>query len=74
MVFRQASLEVSSLVKAADGGAAKAAVAQAHAEWSVPALWAFLGAYVLFAGMTWFFYLRRSFAVEKVPSLASASV
>ncbi|HEX8052739.1 MAG TPA: nitrate/nitrite transporter [Thermoleophilaceae bacterium] len=74
MVFRQASLEVSALVKSADGVAAKAAVAQAHAEWSVPALGAFLGAYVLFAGMTWFFYLRRSFAVEKVPSLASASV
>jgi len=34
----------------------------------------FLGAYVLFAGMTWFFYLRRSVAVDKVPSLAYAGV
>jgi hypothetical protein len=24
--------------------------------------------------MTWFFYLRRSFATDKVPSLAYASV
>jgi hypothetical protein len=30
--------------------------------------------FVLFAVMTWFFYLRKSFAVEKVPSLAYASV
>ncbi|HEY3187486.1 MAG TPA: MFS transporter, partial [Solirubrobacteraceae bacterium] len=52
----------------------KAHVAAAHATWSVPALWVFLGAYVVFAAMTWFFYLRRSLAVEKVPSLAYASV
>jgi hypothetical protein len=24
--------------------------------------------------MTWFFYLRRSFAVQRIPSLAYASV
>jgi hypothetical protein len=24
--------------------------------------------------MTWFFYLRRSFATSRVPSLASASI
>jgi len=40
----------------------------------VPALWLFFGAYVVFAGMTWFFYLRRSFATKRVPSLASASI
>jgi NNP family nitrate/nitrite transporter-like MFS transporter len=34
----------------------------------------FLGAYVVFAGMTWFFYLRKSFATDKIPSLAQASV
>ena len=27
-----------------------------------------------FAGVTWFFYLRRSVGVERVPSLAQASV
>jgi NNP family nitrate/nitrite transporter-like MFS transporter len=74
VVFRQASLGVSSLVKAAGTPAEKLAVAQAHADWSIPALWVFLGAYVLFAAMTWFFYLRRSFAVERMPSLAYASV
>jgi NNP family nitrate/nitrite transporter-like MFS transporter len=52
----------------------KAHIAAAHATWSIPALWVFLGAYVVFAAMTWFFYLRRSLAVDKVPSLAYASV
>src|SRR2546423_742170 len=52
----------------------KAHIAAAHATWSVPALWVFLGAYVVFAGMTWFFYLRRSVAVDRVPSLAYAGV
>jgi NNP family nitrate/nitrite transporter-like MFS transporter len=40
----------------------------------VPALWAFLGAYVVFAAMTWFFYLRTRFATGRVPSLAYASI
>jgi NNP family nitrate/nitrite transporter-like MFS transporter len=73
VMFRQASLGVSALVKAADP-ADKVAVAQAHADWSVSALWVFMAAYVVFAGMTWFFYLRRSFVVEKIPSLARAAV
>jgi len=29
---------------------------------------------VVFAGVTWFFYLRSSFATRSVPSLASESV
>jgi NNP family nitrate/nitrite transporter-like MFS transporter len=74
VVFRQASLGVSALVKAAETPAEKLAVAQANVDWSISALWIFLGAYVLFAGMTWFFYLRRSVAVDRVPSLAYASV
>ncbi len=74
VIFRQASLGVGALVKAAETPAEKLAVAQAHADWSVSALVVFLGAYGVFAAMTWFFYLRRSFAVQKVPSLASASV
>ncbi|MDQ3936709.1 MAG: hypothetical protein M3340_18980 [Actinomycetota bacterium] len=74
VVFRQASLGVSELVEAAETPAAKVAVAQAHADWATPALWVFLAAYVVFAGLTWFFYLRRSVAVERVPSLANASV
>jgi NNP family nitrate/nitrite transporter-like MFS transporter len=74
VVFRQASLGVGALVKAAETPAEKAAIAHAHADWSVSALWVFVGAYVVFAGMTWFFYLRRSVAVDRVPSLAYASV
>lgn len=74
VVFRQASLGVSALVKAAETPAEKLAVAEANVDWSISALWVFLGAYVLFAGMTWFFYLRTSLAVNRVPSLAYASV
>ena len=74
VVLRQASLGVSALVKAAETPSEKLAIAQAHADWSVPALWVFLGAYVVFAGMTWFFYLRKSVATGRVPSLAYASV
>ena len=73
VVFRQASLGVSAAVKAAETPAEKLAIAQAQADWSIPALWVFLFAYVIFAGMTWFFYLRRSFATDKVPSFARAS-
>jgi NNP family nitrate/nitrite transporter-like MFS transporter len=74
VVFRQASLGVGALVKAAQTPAEKAAIAHAHADWSVSALWVFVGAYAVFAAMTWFFYLRRSVATERVPSLAYASV
>ncbi len=74
VAFRQASLGVSAAVKAAETPAEKLAIAQAQADWSIPALWVFLFAYVVFAGMTWFFYLRRSFATSRVPSFAEASV
>jgi len=73
VVLREASLGVSALVKAAETPAEKLAIAQANADWSVPALWVFMGAYVVFAAMTWFFYLR-SVAVQRVPSLAHASI
>jgi NNP family nitrate/nitrite transporter-like MFS transporter len=74
MIFRQASLGVSEMVKNAETPAAKLAIAEANADWSIPALWVFLGAYAVFAGVTWFFYLRKSVAVEKIPSLAHASI
>ncbi|MGH9277268.1 MAG: MFS transporter, partial [Acidimicrobiales bacterium] len=59
VVLRQASVHVSELVKAAKTPAEKVAVAAQHADWSVAALWVFLGAYVVFAFMTWFFYMSR---------------
>ena len=74
VVLRQASLGVSALVKAAATPAEKVAVAAANADWSVPALWVFLGSYVVFAGITWFVYLRKSVATKKIPSLAYASI
>jgi len=58
VVLRQANLGVAGLVKAAKTPAAKVAVAAAHADWSVPALWVFLGSYVVLAGVTWFVFLR----------------
>jgi MFS transporter, NNP family, nitrate/nitrite transporter len=74
VAFRQASLHIAALVGAAQTPAEKAAVALAHAAWSISALWVFAGVYVVFAAMTWFCYLRRSVAVDRVPSLAYASV
>jgi NNP family nitrate/nitrite transporter-like MFS transporter len=58
VVLRQASLDVSALVKAATTPAEKVAVAAAHADWSVPALGVFLVSYLVFAATTWFAYLR----------------
>jgi len=75
VVLRQASLEVSDLVKAAKTPAAKVAVAAAHSTWSVPALWVFLVSYIVFAAVTWFVYLRgHSFARETSPSLVDVPV
>jgi MFS transporter, NNP family, nitrate/nitrite transporter len=74
VVLRQASLEVSALVKAAKTPADKVAVAAANADWSVPALWVFLGSYVVFAAVTWFVYMRKSLATDTIPSLAYAKV
>jgi NNP family nitrate/nitrite transporter-like MFS transporter len=74
VVLRQASLGVSELVKAAKTPTEKVAVGAANADWSVPALWAFLCSYVVFAGVTWLFYLRKSVATDRIPSLAYASV
>jgi MFS transporter, NNP family, nitrate/nitrite transporter len=74
VVLRQSSLHVSALVKAAKTPAAKVAVAAAHSDWSVPALWVFIGSYLVFAGVTWFVYLRTSFATETMPSLVNVAV
>lgn len=54
--------------------AEKVAVAAANADWSVPALWVFLVSYVVFASVTWFVYLRRSFATQRMSSLAYESI
>jgi NNP family nitrate/nitrite transporter-like MFS transporter len=74
VVLRQSSLKVSALVKAAKTPAAKVAVAAAHSNWSVPALWVFLVSYVVFAGVTWAVYLRTNYAEEKTLTLGTASI
>jgi NNP family nitrate/nitrite transporter-like MFS transporter len=74
VAFRQASLGVSAAVKAAQTPAEKLSVAQSMSDWALPALYVFLGAYLVFAAMTWFFYLRTSFATDRVPSFAHAAV
>jgi NNP family nitrate/nitrite transporter-like MFS transporter len=74
VVLRQASLSVAAAVKAAETPAEKLAVAQAHADWAIPALWVFVGGYVVFGVVTWFVYLRRSFAVSRVASLAHEAI
>ncbi len=66
VVLRQASLEVSALVKAAGTPAEKVAVAAANADWSVPALKIFLVSYLVFAAVTWAFYLRRSASFSRL--------
>jgi NNP family nitrate/nitrite transporter-like MFS transporter len=58
VVLRQASLDVSALVKAAETPAEKVAIAAAHADWSVPALWVFFASYIVFAATTYLVYLR----------------
>ena len=73
VVLRQSSLQVGALVKAAETPVAKAAVAAAHADWSVPALWVFLVSYIALAGVTWFVYLRSAAPTESTPNLAGAS-
>ena len=74
LIFRQASLGVTAQVTAADSVEEKLAVARTNDDWSTSALWVFLAAYVVFAALTWFCYLRRSFAVARVPSLAHAGI
>ncbi|NEW41075.1 NarK/NasA family nitrate transporter [Nocardia cyriacigeorgica] len=39
-----------------------------------PAFWGYAVAFVVMAGVTWWFYLRSAFAVARVPSLAYANV
>lgn len=39
-----------------------------------PAFWAYAAAFLVMAGVTWWFYRRASFAVGRVPSLAYANV
>jgi NNP family nitrate/nitrite transporter-like MFS transporter len=39
-----------------------------------PAFWIYAGVFVVMASVTWWFYLRSTFAVSRIPSLAYANV
>lgn len=60
VVLRQSSLEVSGLMRAAQTPAERQAIALANTDWSVPALWTFIAAYLVFAALTWLFYIRQN--------------
>lgn len=78
VVLRQSSLHLAALMKAAETPAAKALVARTHVEWVIPALWVFLVGYVILAGITWLFYLRkprdRYSPTAGIRSMAHASI
>jgi NNP family nitrate/nitrite transporter-like MFS transporter len=68
LTLRQASLPVVSAITHAtktiadksELHAAVAKIAAAHSTWSIPALWAFLSAYVVLAALTWWCYVREA--------------
>ncbi|MDQ6782361.1 MAG: MFS transporter [Actinomycetota bacterium] len=74
VVFRQSSLHLAALIKAAKAPADKLLIARTHTDWAVPALWVFLAGYLVLAGTAWFFYLRSAAADSRIPSLADASI
>lgn len=74
VAFRQSSLEIASLVKAATTPAEKLAVAQANQDWSLPALYVFLGAYVVMALVTYARYMRKVEAAEVAPGMTHAAI
>ena len=58
----------------AAGLAHKVAIAHANAHWSIGALQVFLVAYVLFAALTWYCYMRRAPTTSRVGGLADAAI
>ncbi|MBF6163554.1 NarK/NasA family nitrate transporter [Streptomyces gardneri] len=45
-----------------------------HLHSMAPAFWAYAATFLVMATVTWWFYLRSSFAIQRVPSLAYANV
>ena len=52
----------------------KVVIAHANAHWSIGALQVFLAAYVVFALVTWYCYMRKSGSTGRVVGLAGASI
>lgn len=74
VVFRQANLHLAALIKGAGSPAEVLAIARSHVDWAVPALWVFFFGYIVLAAVTWFFYLRKTVMVDRIPSMAHASI
>jgi NNP family nitrate/nitrite transporter-like MFS transporter len=82
LALRQASLPVATAVAHAhktisDPSALRAAlthIAAAHATWSVPALWAFLAAYLVLGALTWWCYLRRGVLRSSPRAVAARAI
>jgi NNP family nitrate/nitrite transporter-like MFS transporter len=82
LAFRQASLPVVTAMTHAqktitDKAALHAAIgriASEHVTWSVPALWVFLGAYVMLGGLTWAVYLRPAESTSPALQFATETV
>ncbi|MFE9784883.1 MFS transporter [Nocardia salmonicida] len=71
-----AAIGVIGAVGAAGGFVVQQALrlSNVHLKTMAPAFWAYAAVFLVMAAVTWWFYLRSSFATDKVPSLAYASV
>ncbi|UTI64812.1 MFS transporter [Paraconexibacter antarcticus] len=74
VAFRQASLDIAAMVKAAKTPAEKVAAAHAHRDWSLPALYVFLGAYVVMGLVTYVRYMRTVQVAEVAPGMTHAAI
>jgi NNP family nitrate/nitrite transporter-like MFS transporter len=82
IAFRQASLPVVTAIAHAqktitDKAMLHAAIgklAAAHATWPIPALWTFVGVYLMLGALTWVCYLRGTVGDRRAYRLASEVV
>ncbi|MFD4357613.1 MFS transporter [Nocardia sp. NPDC058519] len=71
-----AAIGVIGAVGAAGGFVVQQALrlSNVHLKTMAPAFWAYAAVFLVMAAVTWWCYLRTSFATDKAPSLAHASV
>ncbi|MDN2499941.1 MFS transporter, partial [Nocardia nova] len=71
-----AAIGVVGAVGAAGGWVLQQALRESNIHFGgmAPAFWAYAVAFLMMGGLTWWFYLRSSFAVGRVPSLAHAGI
>ncbi|NKY86771.1 MFS transporter [Nocardia veterana] len=71
-----AAIGVVGAVGAAGGWILQQALRESNIHFGgmAPAFWGYAVAFLVMSGLTWWFYLRSSFAVTRMPSLAHAGV